>query len=146
MADKKKLVNSKKLKTAYWKNLNQSGKVAPQFKYNPVADSISFYLESQAGEKIIVHYVDDHVSLLYRLSDKEIVGLKIEAFEKSFLPKYAELERVWKLSDTDVKLEDFADLQLAVQQQQWPIAQQISKVTEPIIKKQGIQLEELVLA
>ena len=138
------LIQTTSLKPGYWNRLIKERQARPDFKINREVDAVSFYIEPQGKEQIITHYVDDHVALLYRYSDKEIVGIRIESFEKSFLPKYAELAQAWKLSQTNIEIKDFGDLTIAVTQTRFPVAKELSRVAEPIIKKRGVQLDPVV--
>lgn len=139
-----KLKNAPKtseLNTAYWRNIISAKKTQLRMKVNREVDSVSFYISPQDKEMIITHFVDEHVALLYRLKDKEIVGIRIESFEKSFLPKYGELQKVWKLSETSHQLEDIGDLYIAFDKKTSPVANEITKVATKIARKQGVKLE-----
>lgn len=96
-----RLVQTKELKSNYWHKLSEE-QVNPVFHYDEVLDTFFVYASPSEEERIITHNIDDDVAFLYRHSDKEIVGLKIEYFKKRFLPKYA--NRKWMLSETGVKL------------------------------------------
>ena len=63
------------------------------FYYNEQVDSFTLLIVSQKIKKI-VHYIDEHVALLYDPETKEIVGVRIESFQKGFLPKYAQVDIV----------------------------------------------------
>jgi hypothetical protein len=91
----------------------------------------------------IVHYLDEHVALLYEPDTMQVIGLRIESFECSFLPKYASLKKAWKLSGTQVQLHNFGDLSIAVQQfeQRKPVvAYEVSKIAHNIAEKSGIEI------
>lgn len=108
-----RLVETTELKTTIWKEILEERGFTPQFKYNERVDSLMLLLVPK-NTPTIVHYIDDHVALLYTPNDREVVGLRVESFKRSFLPKYADLQDEWRLSDT-CKLEDFGDLIIAVQ-------------------------------
>lgn len=137
----RELINTKELQTEYWRETIEEGRANPQIYYEKQLDAISFFIADQGKERIIIHYVDKLVALLYRYSDKEIVGLRIDAFKKRFLPRYSELERVWKLSDTGIEIKDFGDLEIAVRNSVGPVAREIYKATDPIVEKKGLKLE-----
>ena len=64
------------------------------FQYDKEADILILQFVPREV-KTVVHYVDDHVALLYQAQDLEIVGLQVEAFERSFLPNHEEVRRLW---------------------------------------------------
>ena len=138
--EQQRLVQSSKLKSTYWKSIIDSNKQQPRVKYNEEMDTVLFFIAPQHGEKIITHYVDPYVALLYRYIDKEIVGLRIESFEQSFLPKYSEVEKVWKLSGVSPHFKDFGELHLAAQKIAPPLGAQLTKATTPLFKASGIEL------
>jgi len=116
-----------KLKTSYLKKYS----LLPSHlfvRYDPVFDALMILLVSPETETV-VHYVDDHVGLLYLPETLEIVGLQVEAFEHKFLPAHNEVQRVWRLSDT-CDLEDAGDLILAVERQTPIIAREVAKAAE----------------
>jgi hypothetical protein len=105
-------------------------------KYDPVFDALIILLVSPQTETV-VHYVDQHVGLLYTPDDLEIVGLQVEAFERSFLPQHDSLQRVWRLSDASAELKDAGDVILAFAQVTPRVAQEVARATEPILGKAG---------
>jgi hypothetical protein len=105
-------------------------------RYDSEFDALLVLLAPPQGETI-VHYVDDHVALIYEADSMEIVGMQIEAFEHAFLPKHATIQRVWRLSDTGIKLEDFGDLSLAVEQMRPRVVHEIVKATQKWLGPQG---------
>jgi len=128
------------MKTNYWKEMHETEQVNPVIKTNRKTDVISIFIAPQCKEKIIVYYVDELVALLYRHSDNEIVGFRVEAFEKCFLPKYSALEKAWKLSDNDIDIENFGDLELRFTTKVPSITKEMSKITTPLFSRQGIEL------
>jgi hypothetical protein len=100
------LVQNNQLKSNYWQKIEKEN-IKPIFQYDEILDTFFFYISLQEKERVIAHYIDEDVAFLYRHSDKEIVGMKIEYFKKSFLPKYA--NNTWKLSNTGIQLEGIRD-------------------------------------
>src|ERR1700730_1814722 len=91
----------------------------------------------------VVHYVDDHVALLYRADDLEIVGLQVEDFQHSFVPSHANVQRVWRLSDTGAKLENVGDMILVVEafeRKKMTVAREVAKAAEPLVGEPAIEL------
>ncbi len=93
-----RLVETKELKTDYWEKLAKEEGVKPILRYDESLDTLYIYFSPRETEKVITHFIDSQVALLYRHSDKEIIGMMIEAFEKNFLPE-VNITKVWKLSD-----------------------------------------------
>lgn len=135
----KQLVNSKSLKTTYWKKFADGSKSPFFYHYNKSIDAFTIKI-TESPDKTIVHYIDEHVGLLYRVADFEIIGIRIEDFETAFLPKYAEIQKAWKLSDNCEDLQDFGDLIISVNKQQSYLARKITDVTIPMFEKAGLTL------
>lgn len=89
----------------------------------------------------IVHYLDDHVGVLYLPDSLEIVGLQIENFERSFLPRYQNLQDVWHMMDRGVQPSNVWDLTLAVEKKKVMVAIEVIKASEPTL---GEPAEEMV--
>lgn len=96
------LINTKDLKVNYWSE-NLQNKNRPETKFNKEMDSFSV-LFRQGKERVLVHYVDHYVSVLFRASDLEVVGLRIESFNK-FFTTLVEKKMTWKLSETGLDLQ-----------------------------------------
>lgn len=136
MADLDSLIATDQLKTTLLKTF-QPGKQHPLFvKYDPVFDALMILLVSPETETV-VHYVDQYVGLLYTPDDLEVVGLQVEAFERSFLPQHDTVQRVWRLSDADGGLRDAGDIILAFQKVTPKVAQEVAKATESVLGKTG---------
>lgn len=115
------------------------------FKYDKSFDCFMLLLVSPS-EETVVHYVDDNVALLYRPKDKQIVGLQIEGFEKSFLPKHAALARTWRLSENTRPFEfkDAGELILQVNRIRLKIVREVAIASRPFIGRDASVLEEAV--
>ena len=100
------LISIKELKTNYWQKLMREN-IKPVLHYDEVIDTFFVYISPKEKERIITHFIDDYVAFLYRHSDKEIVGVKVEYFKKSFLPKYS--NKNWMLSKTGIHLDSIRD-------------------------------------
>ena len=89
----------------------------------------------------IVHYInDDHVALLYEADTKEIVGIQIEDFVYSFLPKHDSVDQIWRLSESDAKVENVGDLILAFERKTPQIAHEVFKATAELLGREGLEL------
>ena len=73
----------------------------------------------------IVHYIDEYVALVYEYESKEIVGFHIEDFKAGFLAKHKSLEKVWRLSDAGIQLEDLEDLVVAFRERKVQFAHEM---------------------
>jgi len=151
MARIKRLVSTDKLKTTRWKKMAE-GKQRPQWfsHYDDEFDALLLLIVPPTVETV-VHYIDDHVALVYEHKSREVVGLQIEDFEHSFLPQHAAVERVWRLSDAGVKLEDFGDLTLAVKtlerlrdRLEHDVAREVVEASVPLVSELGIDLEPVL--
>ncbi len=109
-----RLVQTTALKTGYWHELSKQKGKKPLRHYDAELDTLFVYFSPKETDRIITHSVDRNVAFLYRHSDKEIVGMRIEAFEKEFLP-HIPGTKVWKLSDAGVTLEGICDIVFAVE-------------------------------
>jgi len=135
-----RLIETGELKTNLWSQLTLNNKEGPSFYYNDETDAFSLMLAPRSG-RIITHYLDEHVALLYRHEDREVVGIRVESFERSFLPLYVELQKAWKLSDTRVELENLADLKLDFQIRVHKVARELSAITSSLVQESGLNLQ-----
>jgi uncharacterized protein YuzE len=104
----KELVKSSKLKSEYWQKMQQNREKANHVCYDKELDTLILSVESPK-DRIITHYIDSCVALLYRHSDKELVGIRIESFSKRFTP-YLKQHKTWKLSEKEVYIEGIEDM------------------------------------
>lgn len=136
-----RLAATKDLKTTLWQAAARR-KAPLYFFYDAEVDLLRLLIIDPQTPKV-VHYLDEHVALLYHRDTHEIIGLHIEAFEKGFLPMYAELQKAWRLSDNCHDLHDLGDMVITVRKQEAVIAQQISKIARPVAAKVGMELPAL---
>jgi hypothetical protein len=139
MADLKRLIDSRQLKTDYLGQVARDKKPTVTLKFDRLFDAliVLFVVDDQ---EIVAHYVDDHVALLYLPESLEIVGLQIEDFEHSFLPAHEQLRRVWRLSETGVKVENVGDLILAIEQFKLKLAREVISAAEALLGQPGAEL------
>jgi len=112
-----KLVQTNELKTDYWEYLFKQQGIKPILSYDDVLDTLFIHFSPGETDRVITHLIDLNVALLYRHSDKEIVGMKIENFQMDFLPGLPEA-RVWKLSDAGVELNGICDIVFVVEREE----------------------------
>jgi hypothetical protein len=133
------LMPTKKLQTGLWRKFLENSQNPEDFFYNKELDALSLRIVPRE-EETIVHYIDEHVALLYRPTDYEIIGIRIEGFETSFLPKYAELQKDWRLSASCEGLEDFGDMLITVKKIESEFSNTITNVTSELARKEGFDL------
>jgi hypothetical protein len=136
MAEIKRLVETNQLKTSRLAESIFSTNQPAFFKYDTEFDALIFLVVPPSTETV-AHYLDEHVALLYEPRTKEVVGLQVEDFEHSFIPQHEEVLRVWRLSDSPTKIEDFRDLVITVESVQPKVAKEVFKVTEDLLSSQG---------
>jgi len=129
------LVQITELKTGYWEKLFEQKVSKPIPRYDDSLDTLFIYFSPRETGRLITHQIDSHVAFLYRYSDKEIVGMRIDKFEKEFLSNIAE-PKVWRLSNAGVKLNGICDLVLVTERtENHTISQRIAneiKAIEPV--------------
>lgn len=135
----KKLVAEKELKTNHLELFAEDPARQLFVRYDPDFDAL-LLLTVPPTIELVVHYIDDqNVALVYDARTFEIVGLQIEDFEYSFVPKHSEVQKVWKLSDS-VKisdLQDFGDMILTVQNHTREVARQVYLSSSELFERQG---------
>jgi hypothetical protein len=109
-----KLVETKELKTDYWEELVKQKGTKPIPQYDDLLDTLYIYFSPSETGRIITHFLDANVALLYRYADKEIIGMRIDAFEKDFLPTVLET-KVWRLSSVGAELNGLCDIVFVVE-------------------------------
>lgn len=135
MADIQQLVRTSELKLNALENLSkEESKIFASVKYIPGFDALLILFDN-CQKRYITHPIDEYVSLLYEPGTKEVIGIQVEAFEKSFVHKYADLEKTWKLSDNceDFPYEDMGDIYLMIESRRPRIAREVGKITEQLI-------------
>lgn len=134
----KKLVDTNSLKMNVWKDAVQR-RTVPHFYADPRTDVVMVMIVDPRTPKI-THFVDEHVALLYVEDSCEVVGFRIEGFEKSFLPHYADLQKVWRLSEVSKELGDLGDLLITARVQEIKMANALTQVARPILAKWGMEV------
>ncbi len=138
MAEIERLISTDKLKTTLLANFAR--KQSRLFvNYDSEFDAL-FLLFVPPETETVVHYLDEHVALLYQPGTLEIVGMQVEDFEHSFLPKHDTVRRAWRLSEAGIKLEDVGDLILAVERMKPQIAREIVRAAGDLLGRQGTEL------
>ncbi len=143
MDEIKRLVSTEDLRTTLLVRLAKEHHQSLFVKYDSASDTLIVLLVSPELETV-VHYVDDHVALLYLPDTFEIVGLQVEDFEYSFVPQHEAVSRLWRLSDTGIKLDNFGDMILAVEKIKPAVAREVLKAAEAIVGEPAAELAALL--
>ena len=99
--------------TALWKaKKNQH----PTLEYDDVIDVLRLFFVDPGEVLVATHYIDEFVGLLYTPENNEIVGMSIEDFEMSFVPRFAG-RPAWRLSDSGVQLNGVRDVVFGLQKE-----------------------------
>ncbi len=142
MAGIEHLVATDQLKTGLLMSIEKGQQARQQYyTYEPVFDAFIMLVVPPETDTV-AHYVDDQVALLYRADDYEIVGIQVEAFQKRFVPKHANVERVWRLSDSGTKLNNMGDLIFAVKHEERRLAEEVLKAANNVLGVPGRELAE----
>lgn len=135
MALEKVLVQTKALKTNL---LKKGGRVYAL--YSKSDDTFIMQIVPPQKETIVHFLDDDNVSLIYEAISKEIVGIQIEGFRSNFLPKHATLKKAWNVK---IKIDDFGELLVNVEDRQPEIAREIFKASKPAISQNDYRLAQM---
>ena len=108
------------------------------FDYDAEFDALTLRFIQNTPD-VIVHYIDNHVGLLYQPDSKEIVGVQIEDFAHSFLPNHDAIRKVWNLNSTDSRIENVGDLQIIFERKKPQVAREVFKLTENLLEKEGFE-------
>jgi hypothetical protein len=112
------------------------------FHYDDLVDAVTILL-IQPDEGVVAHYIDDHVGLLYEEDSLEVVGLKIDAFEKVFLPANKAIQGLWLNIHSD-EIKDFGQLTVVFERTQPKVVAEVVKAARPRLGPAGAKLAALV--
>ena len=85
MAPLRSLVKKRDLKFSFLNT--RTGREPVYINYDEELDTL-MVLFVDPGREIIVHYLDNNVSILYTPADKTVVGMQIEDFQEDFPRQY----------------------------------------------------------
>jgi hypothetical protein len=132
MAEIQRLVATSQLKTDFLTRLARGEAHQVFVNYDGDFDALMILIVPPDTETI-VHYLDNHVGLLYQPDTLEIVGLQVESFERSFVPAHASVQKVWKLSKTVGKeVDSIGDLMLMVERLKPQIAREVVRASKDV--------------
>lgn len=126
MADFQRLVETSELKTNRLSKLAAGEVIGVQsMSYDKDFDAL-ILLAFEPASALVAHYVDEHVALLYEEDSLEIAGLQVENFQLSFLPKHADLNNTWLLSDVlGHQFDNLGEMIIAVERQRPKVAREV---------------------
>lgn len=139
----KRLVPTKALKTSLLTNMVQRKRSPLFFHYDEETDVFMLLLADPETETV-VHNVDENVAILYIPDNYEIVGLQIDDFVNTFMPKFNSLQKAWKLSEVGIRNGNLWDLTLAVEEQKVTVALEVIKAAEPLLGRPAHLLERVL--
>lgn len=111
----------------------------PVVHYDRLSDTLILQIVPLDVETV-VYYVDNQVGLIYQAADLEIVGIQVDDFERSFLPQHDKVQRVWKLRDSGVTLNNFGDMILRVEEAKPKVAREVVRAAEDLLGEPGAEL------
>ncbi|HLY26088.1 MAG TPA: hypothetical protein VKQ72_07100 [Aggregatilineales bacterium] len=144
MAGVEQIIETRELKTTHLNQERKANKIHPtfSFRYDDRADS-ALVLLVQPQEGLIVHYIDDHIGFLHEENSLEIVGLRIDAFARKFLPANQNVQHLW-LDIKHDKVSDFGQLTVMFERIQPQVIQEVVRATWKMLGEQGSELASLV--
>lgn len=136
MADLNPLVPSSDLKT---NRLEIHTGPVYSVRYQPGFDALIILIVPPERDTI-VHYVDNQAAFIYEDETLEIVGVQIEAFERSFLPRHPDLQNIWRMKDASLDIQDFGDLAFLFERIKPQLAREVVQATSDRLGPQGREL------
>lgn len=111
-------------------------------RYDRDFDSFALMIVPPTTETV-VHYINDpNVALLFEPKSREIVGIQVEAFQKSFLPRHSEVAKIWlqpKQHD-----QNFGDVINSVKEKRTQVVvEEVVRVTKPILDEEEPELSSM---
>ena len=130
MAALKQLVDTKELKMNVIQSLIE-GKANYFTRYDDQLDTL-YILFTAPDTETIVHYIDDHLALLYLPGKKEVVGLQVEDF-KQFAKKNNAVEKAWHISMNCDHFKNMGNLYTFKDKQERKVIREVAKLTQEYI-------------
>jgi hypothetical protein len=145
MAAIERLTETKDLQTTILiSNLEDVRKQASlEMRYDKISDILILSFVPATVETV-VHYLDDHVGLLYEPETLEVVGLQIEGFEQSFMPAHDSLRAVWRYSGAELK--DIGELMLVFERKKQDVARELRPIIKERLKARSLHTNPRVPA
>lgn len=149
MTEFEHLIPSSDLKITLLTGLIQSKReIEANFHYDPLVDAFTVLVVSPETD-LVAHYMNENLAFLYRADDLEIVGLQVEGFERSFVPKHQNVQQALLVPEEKTSYQTFAEMVIAtqrmirnLQKRQRTIAEEVFKATEDVLGEPGRELAE----
>jgi hypothetical protein len=139
----KTLIPLSEFKFDFLKRVSKGKENQLRVRYDELSDTLILLLVPPSVETV-VHHVDKYVALLFLPDTLDIVGLQIDDFEYGFLPRHADVGRVWRLRESGAELpKDFGDIVLMVKRAQPEVIREIMRATQPALEQLGESAESL---
>lgn len=126
MATIERLVETQDLRTSRLLAMVDRGQNTFMY-YDHESDALLLMIVPPTTETV-VHYIDEHMALLYEPDSLEVVGFQVEAFQHSFVAKHASLRGIWRLSDSDAELENVEDLIMVFERKKRDVAGELKNI------------------
>ncbi len=138
MAGIKRLKRTNDLKFSLLQKMAEGNQHVINMHYDQLSDALLFLFVTR-DTPIIVHYIDEHIALLYEPGTNEVVGIQVEDFQSSFVNEYVNVQKAWQLSKScrELKIEDLGDISMVFEQQKPVVAREVALVTERILNLRG---------
>jgi hypothetical protein len=126
----------KDLNTALFKRfLNKE--IEPTLEFDEVSDEL-LILFGDLSKNYIAVDVDSHLSLLYYPGDKEVIGVRIENFEYSFLKKFPDIGKIWFVRDDCKEGQTIFQAEEKIEVRKEDLAWRVSKMAYPKVGTGGL--------
>ena len=83
----------------------------------------------------VLFYINNDIALLLDAQTKEVVGIQVESFKKTFLKRNVKLQQMWKIQkgNTENSISDLGDLFNVRKRREPAVAQEVVRITEELI-------------
>ena len=130
MATLKQIVDTKDLNMNFIQSFIE-GNVNYFTRYDDELDTF-YILFTAPNTETIVHYIDDHLALLYLPGKKEVVGVQVEDF-KQFAKKNNAVETAWHISTNCDHMKTMENLYSLKEKQEKKVIREVAKVARDSI-------------
>jgi hypothetical protein len=134
------LVETTELKTGLLTDILSRHNSEVHFYFDPALDTFMLTFVSP-NRPTVVHYVDDDsVALLVQPDDLEVVGLQIEGFRATFMPRHTNVAQAWRLSEAGIQLHEFGDLLIKFEESKIAMADAIVRAARDDFEQAAVPL------
>ena len=144
MAEIERLVETSELKFDQFIRLIDEGFQSAHLFYDTEFDALMVLFVPPEIETVVHYTSDKNIAYLYRPDTMEVVGIQVEAFRKSFVPKHAALRAQWELAERTKPVSDYGDVLNMYFERKPTITREIAREVDS--KFQGGRSRDLVPA